>query len=111
MWSSPVDFHRRAHCRGAALNISKKSRFGERVAEPVTDDEVIEHPDIQERQRFLQAPRNELIRLAGLEHPGRMVVRKNQYQPRQTCSAAIGIRRFRQFELFQGISDILTDAL
>ena len=72
-----MDFHRRAHCRGAALNISKKSRFGERVAEPVTDDEVIEHPDIQERQRFLQAPRNELIRLAGLEHPGRMVVRKD----------------------------------
>ena len=52
--------------------------LGERVAEPVTDDEVIEHPDIHERQRFLQASRDELVRLAGLEHAGGVVVSEDQ---------------------------------
>jgi hypothetical protein len=28
------------------LNILEKSRFRERVAQPVTDDEVIEHADV-----------------------------------------------------------------
>ena len=45
----------------------QKSRFREGV-DGLRDDEVIEHAHIDERQCFLQAPRDELIRLAGLEH-------------------------------------------
>jgi hypothetical protein len=42
--------------------------LGEREAHPLADDEVIEHADVDQRQRLLQAPRDELVRLARLEH-------------------------------------------
>jgi hypothetical protein len=45
---------------------------------PVADDEVIEHPHVHECQRLLQAPRDELIRLARLEDTRWMVVGEDQ---------------------------------
>ena len=52
--------------------------LGERIAEPVTDDEVIENPDIDERQRLLQAPGDELVRLARLENSRWVVMGENE---------------------------------
>ena len=42
---------------------------------PVPDDEVIEYAHVDERERFLQAAGDELVRLARLEDPGGVVVR------------------------------------
>jgi hypothetical protein len=45
---------------------------------PIADDEMIEYPHVHECEGLLQAPRDELVRLARLEHAGRMVVRDNR---------------------------------
>jgi hypothetical protein len=47
--------------------------FREREAQPVADDEVIEHPHVHQCQCLFEAPRDELVRLAGLENPRWMV--------------------------------------
>src|SRR5579863_3528825 len=48
--------------------------LAEREARPVANDEVIEHPHVQQGERLLETAGNELIRLARLEHARRVVV-------------------------------------
>ena len=43
----------------------------------VTDNEVIEHPDIHQQQRAFQPIRDALVRLTRLCHPGRVIVRED----------------------------------
>lgn len=54
----------------APINILEKSRFREREAQAVANDEMIEHPHVHEAEGFLEAPGDELVRLARLEHTG-----------------------------------------
>ena len=41
------------------------------------DDEMVEHLDLDQRERLLQVARQELVRLARLRHARRMVVRED----------------------------------
>jgi len=67
----------RARCslRGAP---SKEPVFRERETQPIADDEVIEHPHVHQCQRLLEAPGDELVRLARLENSRWMVMRENE---------------------------------
>ena len=51
--------------------------FGEGVLALGADDEVIEDADIEERERRLEAPRDRLIRRAGLCSAGGAVVQED----------------------------------
>jgi len=51
--------------------------FAEGVALAVADDDVVEDAHVEKRQRLLQPARDELVRLAGLEHAGGVVVRQD----------------------------------
>ena len=51
----------------------EQSRFGERV-DRLRNDQVIEHPYVDERERLLESARDELIRGARLRETGRMIV-------------------------------------
>ena len=48
--------------------------FAEGEALAVADDDVVEDAHVEERECLLQAARDELVRLAGLEDAGRVVV-------------------------------------
>ena len=48
--------------------ISKQSPLGEGRAAVVAHDQVVEHADVDEGERVLQAMRYELVGLAGLGH-------------------------------------------
>ena len=48
--------------------------FREGEATRLADNDVVEHPYIHERQGVLQAPGDELIRLAGVHDSGRVIV-------------------------------------
>src|SRR5258708_18839149 len=56
---------------------SEQPTLRERCTLAVADDEVVEHPDVNEGQGLRQAPGQELVRLAGLEHPARVHVGEN----------------------------------
>ena len=43
----------------------------------VTDNEMIEHPDIHQQQRTFQPIGDTLVSLTGLCHPGRVIVRED----------------------------------
>jgi len=60
-----------------ATVVLQEPALGEREAGAIAHDEVIEHPDIEQRERIAQATRDELIGLARLGDPGRVVVRKD----------------------------------
>src|SRR5438105_6912350 len=51
--------------------------FREGKAQSVADDEVIEHADVHQAEGLLEPPRDELVRLARLEHSGGVVVRED----------------------------------
>jgi len=59
----------------ALLHILNKSPFRKRQAAVVGHDQVIEHTDVHQLQRLAQAPRDELIGMAGFGDAGRVVVR------------------------------------
>ena len=54
---------------------------------PIADDEVIEYPHIHQRQCLLQAARDQLVRLAGFQHAGGVVVR--EYQCRRVVQQSL----------------------
>jgi hypothetical protein len=58
--------------------VSEEPTLGERQTAVVTDDEVIEHADIHQRERVAQSARDEFVGLAGLGDTGRMVVREDE---------------------------------
>lgn len=60
-----------------ATVVLQEPPFGEREAGAITHDEVIEDPDVEQRQRIAQSPGDELVRLARLGDSRRMVVRKD----------------------------------
>ena len=43
----------------------------------VADDEVVEDPDVEERERFLEAAGDELVGLAGLGNAGRVIMEED----------------------------------
>jgi hypothetical protein len=66
MWSSPALKRGRTRRSSCLLTISEESRFCERHADAVTDDEVIEHANVDERERILEPARDELVGVARL---------------------------------------------
>ena len=56
------------------MRISKQILFRERYHLLPGDDQVIQDPDIHERERILQSPRDQFIRMARLGDTARMVV-------------------------------------
>jgi hypothetical protein len=53
--------------------------LSERIGFPVTNDEMIEHAYIDERQGLLEPLRDVLVGLAGFGDARRMVVGENRY--------------------------------
>jgi hypothetical protein len=56
---------------------SEASRFGERIAAPVADDDVIHDLYIHQAEQILQAAGDEVVGGARIQHPGWMVVRED----------------------------------
>jgi hypothetical protein len=54
--------------------LSDQPTLRQRHADAFAHDDVIEKPDIDERERLLHPPRDEFVRLARLGHARRMVV-------------------------------------
>ena len=77
MGSSPAQRRGRIWRRDAPLHISNKSPFRKRAGAPSADDEVIQNPDVDQRQCVAKPLGDELIRLARLSHSARMIVRKD----------------------------------
>src|ERR1700751_1841363 len=61
----------------AAATASQQAVLAEREAHAIADDKVIEHADVDQRQRLFQPSRDELVRLARLEHARGVVVRED----------------------------------
>ena len=59
------------------LRGSQKAAFGETDGLAAGDDQVVEDPDVDERQRLLEAPSDQLVGLAGLCHAARVRVRED----------------------------------
>ena len=57
----------------APLHISKKSRFGKTERLGPRDNQMIEHPNIDQRQRLTQPARDEFIGLTGFGHSRRVL--------------------------------------
>ena len=51
---------------GEFVHPSEQPTFRERQAAVVADDEVIQHADVDQRERIAQTARDELVCLAGL---------------------------------------------
>ena len=51
--------------------------FGKRVGIPARDDDVIQHPDVDESQRLFQCMRQRLVGIAGVRFSRRMIVGQN----------------------------------
>lgn len=66
MWSPPARKRGRTRRTNAQLHILNKSPFGQRRDDVAGDDQMIEHPDLDERQRVAQASGDDLIRLGRL---------------------------------------------
>ena len=72
MWSSPAPRRGRTSRSGRRLNISEKSRFRQRHARPIAHDDVIEKPDVHQREGLLDTQRVEealaLVDIRLLDH-------------------------------------------
>ena len=60
-----------------ATVVLQEPPFGEGETGAITHDEVVEDPDVEQRQRIAQSPGDELVRLACLGDARRMVVRED----------------------------------
>src|SRR3990167_9559584 len=56
---------------------SQQAALGEGERLTASDDEMIEHFDLDQRERLLQVARQQLVGLAGLRHARRVVVRED----------------------------------
>ena len=62
---------------GGAKRLLDESPFGERHRGPVADHDVVEQTNVDQRQGFLDAVRDELVRLTRLGDSGGMIVRND----------------------------------
>lgn len=77
MWRSPAQVRGRTTPEVQQFHISQESTFSEREFASLTDDQMIQDANVQERERVTQALRDELVRLAGLRHPGGVIVKQD----------------------------------
>ena len=73
MWSSPARKRGRTKRPATQLHILDQSTFGQRHRHAIPHHDVIQQPDIHQRQRFLDLERDEFIGTAGFGNAGRML--------------------------------------
>ena len=72
MWSYLRSNPAPAATGARSLHISEKPPLAERDRLPAGDDEMVEHPDVDQSQRFLQPLRDQFIRRTRLGNPRRV---------------------------------------